>query len=742
MKRALAAVLLVFLAAGARAQGGLPKNPSVIVFITSTAELQIDHILLDTFQARWREREPGASVLHCPLAPSAYTMSAEARRLTVESIAARLGGIAPALIIAQGDPAFFLSLDLRSSRFPGMPMIAFDVLGNEARRKQYGGDPSLYIVVNTGVEELNAAFGAKLFPKRDRAVVLMRTGGETQQAEEAKRSIRDAMPGREIVFVLDPGTQEIADPFLRESPERTFVLGFNPGWYDLEGRYLTGKEYVKSIVDSYGVPVVEHIRAALDGAIVGGVGLSPARWGSTAADMALALVLDGVEPEPWMRISSFATAFADFRELQRFGASPKLLPPDTELINEPPTAWVRYQKLLQPLLALLVVAVIFISLRAFFKRRESRLLEATNARLEREVADRTKELRASNEELEASNSSLSEAIRRTEEMQDAVLMSAREITLGRFSAGMANGLNSPLAAIRSSSATILSIWNEGSLAAGILGLDEVQKALFLKYAPRALSRSGSPADAPSAEIAALERRLASMTGGEASSLALDLADSGLSGLDDEELRAFSDERGRAVARELYRLAAVARSAWIIGEASARAAEIVKAVRDYVTDSGIEGQCVDVDLRATIERALLILKNRKPRAVEIRTELEDIPPARGSEAAFVRVWAALVQNALQAMPNGGALDLSLRREGNYALVSVSDEGPGVDPAIEGRLFEPFVTTRHMAEGMGLGLAFCKRSIESFGGDISYARLQKGSEFRVRVPLGPSAPESCP
>lgn len=736
MKRALAAVILLACVAAAAARDGAQTSPSVVVFVTSSHDLEFEYPLIRTFLSRWREREPLVSMLHYPMAPNAYVMGAEAVRLSIESIAKRLGGATPTIIVSQGDPAFFLALELRRSKYPAAPMIAFDVLGNEERRRQYEADTSLYIVVNSGIEELNAEFGARLFPKRDRIAVLIRIGNEKQHAEEVRRRIEAAAPGREIVMVINPDRQEVADPILRVSPERTFVLNLTPGWVDAQGNYLAGKEHVKSISTTYGLPVIEHFRTMLDEGIVGGVGFSPMRWGVTAADMALGLVFDGKEPERWMRISTFATAFADYRELTRFGASPKLLPPGTELINEPPPAWLRYQKILEPLLILLLVALVLASARAFFKRRESRLLEATNLRLEREVVDRTKELRASNEDLAVSNRSLSEAIRRTEEMQETVLRSAREITLGRFSAGMANGLNSPLAAIRSSAATILSIWNEGNLVPSLFGLDEGQKALFLAYAPRALSRSGIPVDPAAIEIVDLERRLAPIASGDISSLALDLADAGLSELGDDELRAFSDERGRAVARELYRLAAVARSAWIIGEASCRAAEIVKAVRDYVTESGADEEPVDVDLRATIERALLILKNRVPPSIRLENRLEEVPPVHGFESAFMRIWAALIQNALQAMPGGGRLGLSLRREGDMVLVSVTDEGPGVDPAIADRLFEPFVTTRHLAEGMGLGLAFCKRSLESVGGNISYVRRAIGSEFLVRLPISPS------
>jgi signal transduction histidine kinase len=735
MKRAAVAALCLVLLSGAAAGGETaPPPPSIVVFVTSTSDLPTDHVLLDTFLARWREREPGASILHCPLAPVAYAMSAEATRLTIESVAARMGSRVPTLIIAQGDPAFFLSLELRRSRFPGTRMLAFDVNGNEARRKKYGDDDSLYIIVNTGVEELNSRFAARIFPKRDRAVVLLRVGGEAEQAEAAKRSILDALPGREVVFVLDPAKQEQADPYLKPYPDRTFVLGFNPGWYDLEGRYLTGKEYVKSIEEAYGVPVIEHIRNALDGGTVGGVGYSSSRWGSTAADLALALVFDGREPEHWMDVSGFATAFADYRELVRFGSSPRLLPPGAELINQPPSAWIRYQGVLQPLLALLALAVVLFASRAAVKRRESRILVEANARLEREVAARTSDLRASNEELAASNENLTEAMRRTEQMQEAVLRSAREITLGRFSAGMANGLNSQLGAVRSSNAALRSISSEleGGFHERLLTLDEGQRQLFLRYSRRVLARADYLADEAAADPEALEKRLEGLAGGDLRDVADDLADAGLAGLGDEELRLFSGERGREVAHALYRLSIIDRSTWIIEEAVGRAAETIKAMRDYASEGGGEAGG-EADLRGTIERALLIFRGRLPRSVVLRTDFEETPPVRGSEATFARVWASLVQNALQAMPGGGRLEVALRRDGGFAVVTVADEGVGIDPAVEGKLFEPFVTTRPMAEGMGLGLAYCKRSVEAAGGSIGYSKREKGTLFMVRLPL---------
>jgi signal transduction histidine kinase len=729
-----AAALSLLFSAALRAE--VPNSqPSVIVFVTSISDLATDRDLLETFQSRWRQREPFADIMAFPLAPYAYTMTPEAKSASIAAITERLCGKRPTLIVAQGDPAFFLSVDLRKERFPGAPIIAFDVVGNADRKRQFAGEKAMHVVDVFGIGEKNLEFGARVFPKRKRAVVLLFVGPEVAQVDELRRTFAAAGPGLDLVFVVNPMTQEAADPYLRIAPDDTFVVDLNPGWVDSSGRYLSGKYFVRSIQDAYDVPVIDYMRSDLDGGSVGGVGLSPTRWGIEAADMAMGLVFDGVEPDQWMPGSRFVTPFADYREVVRFGSSPAYLPSDTELINRPPSAWLRYQAYLQPLLALLGVFVVYLALRAFFKRREEGLLVAANARLEGEVAQRTRELQTSNEELSAANSNLSDAMRRTEEMQDAVLRSAREIALGRFAAGMANGLNSPLGAARASNAAMRAIARdgEGGYPGSLISFDEAQRALFMRCAKRVLSRSDYLAGGPVADSGELSRRLALLGGEDAHDVADDLAEAGLEGLSDDELREFAGEKGRAVARALYRLYVLDSSTWIIDEAVDRAAETIKAVVDYAGEGGAGETPSDVDLRDSIERALLIFKGRLPRSVVLRTEFEDLPPVRGSAAGLARVWVSLIQNALQAMPDGGRLDISLRRDGRFAVASVEDEGVGIDPAIEDRIFEPFVTTRPMAEGMGLGLALCKRAVEAAGGEIGYFRRERGTAFRVRLPL---------
>jgi signal transduction histidine kinase len=97
----------------------------------------------------------------------------------------------------------------------------------------------------------------------------------------------------------------------------------------------------------------------------------------------------------------------------------------------------------------------------------------------------------------------------------------------------------------------------------------------------------------------------------------------------------------------------------------------------------------------------------------------------------RVFANLVTNGLEAMPQGGTIRISAREAGNYAIIEIEDSGPGIPPEICGRLFEPFVTARKK-HGMGLGLALSRRTVREHGGDM-WIEPATGARFVIRLPL---------
>jgi C4-dicarboxylate-specific signal transduction histidine kinase len=97
---------------------------------------------------------------------------------------------------------------------------------------------------------------------------------------------------------------------------------------------------------------------------------------------------------------------------------------------------------------------------------------------------------------------------------------------------------------------------------------------------------------------------------------------------------------------------------------------------------------------------------------------------------------LVRNALEAVASMPAerrqVTVETRREAGVVRVAVADSGPGVDPALGARLFEPFVTTK--SDGLGMGLAISRSIIEAHGGRLEHGSTpQGGAMFSFTLPV---------
>ena len=99
----------------------------------------------------------------------------------------------------------------------------------------------------------------------------------------------------------------------------------------------------------------------------------------------------------------------------------------------------------------------------------------------------------------------------------------------------------------------------------------------------------------------------------------------------------------------------------------------------------------------------------------------------------RIIHNLVKNAFQSIPEGRepAVDISIEKEDNKAIVIIRDNGTGIPLEMQDRVFEPNFTTK--SSGMGLGLAMVKNLIENFGGTISFSTGDHGTAFRIELPI---------
>jgi signal transduction histidine kinase len=118
--------------------------------------------------------------------------------------------------------------------------------------------------------------------------------------------------------------------------------------------------------------------------------------------------------------------------------------------------------------------------------------------------------------------------------------------------------------------------------------------------------------------------------------------------------------------------------------------------------------------------------------------ENTPPILADPALMKQAMSNLLMNARDAMPQGGDIVVEVRMEkkrieGRHdeLLISVIDNGDGVDPEIKGKLFNPFFTTK--PEGTGLGLALVKKIVIMHHGRIEVqSKPGKGSRFTIRLP----------
>jgi signal transduction histidine kinase len=104
------------------------------------------------------------------------------------------------------------------------------------------------------------------------------------------------------------------------------------------------------------------------------------------------------------------------------------------------------------------------------------------------------------------------------------------------------------------------------------------------------------------------------------------------------------------------------------------------------------------------------------------------------ARIERVFLNLISNALEAMPNGGCVQIRAERNGESVLVRVDDTGPGIPASVRKHLFQPFVSEGK--NGLGLGLALSRQAVLDHGGDLWAEETgSSGARFRLRLPCQP-------
>lgn len=168
--------------------------------------------------------------------------------------------------------------------------------------------------------------------------------------------------------------------------------------------------------------------------------------------------------------------------------------------------------------------------------------------------------------------------------------------------------------------------------------------------------------------------------------------------------------------------------------SSAARHLLSVVHSMSEEPGQGHRTIDLAALAA-EAVVLIAPTAETRRVRIELEPNQALPANGEERAVIQILVNLIGNAVRHSPAGGTVTLRFARTDNVASVIVSDQGEGIAPADQQRIFERFERANSDEGGTGLGLAISRRLARSMGGDISLESAPTmGARFTLTLPSG--------
>ncbi len=318
------------------------------------------------------------------------------------------------------------------------------------------------------------------------------------------------------------------------------------------------------------------------------------------------------------------------------------------------------------------------------------------------------------------------------------------MSLGKLSAGVAHELNNPVSAIERGASLLESRLEEAEQAARALGasrltdaqlaaVDAVRTSCVFEREPGVLS----PIQQAEREDA-IGDWLSGHDVDEA--LAGPLADTPVT-IDALDRVAATVDAGALAAglRSVAAACAVRGIAVEIHEAARRISGLVAAIKGY-THMDQAMVAAPVDLATGLGNTVAVL-NAKAKAKAITVAMSspaDLPRVRGFAGELIQIWSNLIDNAIDAAPDGGRVEVSAGVERHRVVVRVADNGAGIPADVRERIFEPFYTTKPVGKGTGLGLDIVRRLVNHNDAEIEVESVPGRTEFRVALPIADSGP----
>jgi signal transduction histidine kinase/predicted CoA-binding protein len=177
----------------------------------------------------------------------------------------------------------------------------------------------------------------------------------------------------------------------------------------------------------------------------------------------------------------------------------------------------------------------------------------------------------------------------------------------------------------------------------------------------------------------------------------------------------------------------------INQGSERISEIVKSLKTYVYLDQAPVQAVDI--HEGLNNTLVMLRHKLKEGVKVtRNYAEGLPKIQAYGSELNQVWTNIIDNAIDAMNGKGEISITTHQEGDWVVVEIEDNGPGIPDDIKEKIFSPFFTTKAVGKGTGLGLNISYKIIEKHAGEVKVFSKPGKTRFQVSLPIDFSKADS--
>jgi signal transduction histidine kinase len=323
--------------------------------------------------------------------------------------------------------------------------------------------------------------------------------------------------------------------------------------------------------------------------------------------------------------------------------------------------------------------------------------------------------------------------------ESMLVQNEKMAALGTLAAGLAHELNNPAAAIRRSAAQLRGAFSEWQRLAAELGTltDPRQTEMVNALQSETVKRTASPALSDPLSLSDQESDLQEWLEDHSVEQAWELAPVLVSfGWNSDELERLTEHFSAVQLPVIVRWIAAGSSVYglleDVGTSADAISEIVRAVKtySYLDQAPIQ----EVDIRESLENTLVILRSKTKAGISItRDYADDVPRVEAYGSELNQAWTNIIDNAIDAMQGHGEIILrTYAREGDV-VVEIIDNGPGIPPEVQPRIFEPFLTTKGPGVGTGLGLHIAYNIVvHKHHGQIQVASKPGETCFRVVLP----------